>query len=665
MRDSRSAGPRKWSRSPWLALGLLLALGGLVWQTRASELDLRYAAYGFSPMTFAVKRCHPEWFARDFPSGVENLARSAPMHVYPLAYRLLGIAPERLLPVVLAAEMVVLAAGVIVLTRTLRPRAPAMAGVLVAVLVLASHARNMNFGAYRQPFLWAKYHNFADGLRLLAVAAVVGGRPVAAGLLAAGSLMSHPTMGLMGAVVVAACAAAKPRELLGRRAMAGVAAFLVPAGLWAVLAVGTGTGGERVPHELWFDLTRLASFHWYPIHNGLLTFAHEAALLPFLSLTALGGFYLVRAGPVGERDRRVLWGAAAALGLVLVGLVFSVVEVSPLVTKLALHRANGVVVTLALIYAVAGLWADVEAGAPWRRLVAAGVLVLPFLAHPDPEPGFPLVLTLALTLPAWLPLCQGRLAARRDLLAVVPAALGATLVVVYAGTELLGPLTGGAYTGWRWLGRWPMLVGLGVVAAAAAAPKARRVGLVPLVVLVAFAGGAVTWTLSQRLTGGQRAFRRDLKNAQLWAREHTATDALFLVDPALHYPAMGYGWRDYARRSSWGSLREWLLTGWNYTSDLATCREGLRRLEDLGVDVEDYLGHEPPRAGFAELSRDLLRRYYTADDPWRLDLARRHGIDYSVSRPRGSVAASDLHVAYRNDHVVIHDVRPSHSPQPA
>ena len=664
MREPRAAGLQALSRSPVSAGGLLLAIGLLAWWARASELHLHYAAYGFSPMAFTLKRCHPEWFVRDFPSGVENLAKSAPMHVYPLAYRLLGVAPERMLPVVLAAEMVVIALAVIVLTRALRPRAPAIVGVLVAVLVLASHARNMNFGAYRQPFLWAKYHNFADALALLAIAAVVGGRPVAAGLLAAGSLMSHPTMGLMGAVVVAACAAAKPRELLSRRGIAGAAAFLIPAGLWALLAVGTGTGGERVPRELWFDLTRLATFHWYPIHNGLLTFQHGVALLPFLSLTALGGFYLVRAGPVAERDRRVLWGAAAALGLVLVGLVFSLVEVSPAVTKLALHRANGLVVTLALIYAVAGLWGDVEAGAPWQRVVAAAVLVLPFLPHPDVEPGFPLALALALTLPVWLPLCQGRLEARRHLLAIVPAAVGATLVVVYAATDLLGPLTAGAYTGLRWLGQWPVVVGLAVVAAAAAVPKARKLGLVPLAVLLAFAGGAVYWTLSQRLTADQRALCRDLKRAQLWARRNTPTDALFLVDPVLSYPVTGYGWRDYAGRSSWGSAREWLLTGWNYTSDLATCREGLERLEALGADVDDYLGYRPPRAGFAELSRDLLRRYYTADDRWRLDLARQYRIDYFVSRPRGAIAASDLPVAYRNDHIVIHDVRQAALPEP-
>jgi hypothetical protein len=85
--------------------GALLAFGAFVWWCRASDLDLLYAAYGLGPMNFTHKACAPEQFARDFPSGVENFAKSAPMHAYPLAYRLLGVAPERLIPVMLAVEL--------------------------------------------------------------------------------------------------------------------------------------------------------------------------------------------------------------------------------------------------------------------------------------------------------------------------------------------------------------------------------------------------------------------------------------------------------------------------------------------------------------------------------------------------------------------------------
>ena len=77
--------------------GVLVAFGAFLWWVRAQDIGLLYAAYGFGPMAYTHKRCHPERFARDFPSGVENFDKSAPMHAYPLAYRCLGIPPERLM----------------------------------------------------------------------------------------------------------------------------------------------------------------------------------------------------------------------------------------------------------------------------------------------------------------------------------------------------------------------------------------------------------------------------------------------------------------------------------------------------------------------------------------------------------------------------------------
>ena len=639
--------------------GVLAAFGVFLWWGRAADLDLLYAAYGFGPMELTARTAHPERFARDFPSGVENLAKAAPMHAYPLAYRFLGVPPERMVPVVLAAEMILLAIAAIVLTRTLRPEASPVVPVLVAALVLASSARDMNFGAYGQPFLWAKYHNFADAFRLFAVAAILSGRPILAGVLAAGSVLCHPTMGLMGGVFVGACALWQPRRTLGRRHLLGAGLFLAIAGAWGALVVGTGgSGGEPFPKALWFAITRMSSFHWYPIHNGLLTQAHRAAFLPFLSLLTLASFYLARSGAPGERARRVLAGSAAALALVVAGLAFSVVELSPTLIKLCLPRANGMVVTVALVYAVAGLWDDIRSAPPWRQVVAALVLASPFLS----KPGFPLVFVLLLAMPAWLPACQGRLGPRWNLLALVPGAASVLGLIAWAVAEQTGPWTSSAYTGIGWLTRTPVLVGLALVTAAAATPSLRQRHLVRIAVLAVLGCGAMRWALAYRLGEEGRAWCRKYKAVQLWARENTPEDALFLLDPVIRYPGLGYGWRDYAQRSSFGMLREWLLTGWNYTSDYATCRTALERLGEFGITIDDYLGQDPPMAGYDELRADLHRRYYTASDTWRRDVARRYSIDYFVSKKLGTAATSSLPVVFENELFVIHAVRPGSEP---
>lgn len=640
MADSNNLWTRA-ARSPLLPYALLAALCAFLWWGRAADLDLLYATYGLGPMSFVYKTAEPAHFARDFPSGAENVSKSAAMLVYPLAYLALGIPPEGLWPVFLAFEIALMAFTMIVLVRTLRPRAPPVVAALVAALAVASNARDMNFAAFRQPCLWATFYNVADSLRLLAIVFVLRGRPVVAGALLGGSFASHPAMGLMGGLFIAGCLALEPRELLRRRFLAASLVFLAIAGLWTAHVFGSEpAAGEPFPAGLWFDLTRLFSHHWYPIEEGLLTAKHRAALVPFLSFLALLGYCLGREAPLGERDRKAAAGMAAMLALTALGLALSTLRLSPALTKLALHRANDLVLTVGLVYVAAGLWGELDSGSPWRGLAAAAALASPFLS----KPGFPLLASVALAAPFCLR--RGLLSAR--LMAAVPAGTGVLAVAVYALLGMAGPVTSSAYTGLGWLGTPPVLIGGGLLALALLA----RRELAQAALVAALAAAAIHWQNGFRLKPELRAWSQAYKDAQFWAREHTPPDALFLVDPVLLHPDTGYGWRDYSRRSSFGSLREWLYLSWHYTSDYRLCREGLQRAAEFGVDVTDYLGRPPARAASA-LAAEVQRRYYTATDDWRLDLARRYHVDYFVSRNPGGPMTSRLPIVYENPHFVI------------
>ena len=123
-------------------------------------------------------------------------------------------------------------------------------------------------------------------------------------------------------------------------------------------------------------------------------------------------------------------------------------------------------------------------------------------------------------------------------------------------------------------------------------------------------------------------------------------------------PTTIYGWRDYAQRSSFGNLREWLLTSWSYSSDFAVCQEGLKRVGEFGVKVDAYLGYRPMLAGYRRLEDDVLRRYNAAGDDWRLDLARRYGIAFFVlEKAKGGVRTA-LPVAYENARFIVLAAQP-------
>jgi len=628
----------------------LVPLLAVLWWGRVEDLRLEFASYGVGPMSYVYKAANPQRFAKDFPGGVEQFRASAPMHIYRLAYAVLGIEPEQVFPVFVAFEIVLMSVAMIALTRALRPSAPPIVAALAAAWVVASGARDMNLASFAQPFFWGLYYNVADGLRLFAIVAMLRGRVVLSAALLAGSFMSHPAMGLMGGVFVLAALLAKPRELLARRNLSAGLVFLALVGFWGIAVLGSEpVSGGRFPAQVWFDLTRLNSYHWYPVAKGMFTTYHSAALVPFLSFLVLLAYYLTRSWPLGEGDRKISLGAAAMLLLVVLGVVFSVLQTSPALVKLSLHRANDLVLAVGIVYVAAGLWAEVESGRVWRGIIAGLVLASPFLG----PPGFPVLGSALLAAPA----CRsiGRRTLRPGDAAVVlllAVALGA--VAFYANAGMAAPVDSDAYTGLAWWLRPPVLAGALVFSVALAVRRWAGTAIPRALAIGLLAASAGVWTTNFRLGEAAAAWCREYKSAQLWARENTPANALFLVDPTIYY-----GWRDYSRRSSFGNLREWLYTSWCYSSDYEHCQEGLRRVAAFGIDVDGYLRWRPPLAGFHALSEELGRRFSTATDELRLDLASRYGIDYMVIGRGPGVRPTRLPVVYENRSFLIVALRPS------
>jgi hypothetical protein len=232
-------------------------------------------------------------------------------------------------------------------------------------------------------------------------------------------------------------------------------------------------------------------------------------------------------------------------------------------------------------------------------------------------------------------------------------------VGIYTATRLAGPPTSAAYAGLNWLATKPVLVGY-VLFCIAVLARSKVHWLAQGVLVAALGAGAVLWQLDSPISPELRAEYRAYKAAQLWARDHAPPDALFMVDPVLFRTEAGYGWRDYSRRPSFGSVREWLYLSWHYTSDYALCKEGCRRVAEFGVDLPRYLGTRSPRDASGSLCYAVWEYYnFKATDEWRLDLARRYNISYFVSRKLPGRPESRLPVVYENELFVIQAARES------
>ena len=606
---------------------------------------LEVAWHGYTAYQYVHKIFSPENFERDFPSHVEMFKNSAAMRFYDLSYALFKVGPEYTTPVFIAFEIFILVVAFCALVKAIRPNASAPVFVLVALLVITSWARNMNIARYGQPYFLGVYHNVADGFRILAIAMMLKRRPILASLFLAAAFTTHPTMGTMGAIFVLAIGLSDLRNVRKRSYLAGGALFVVIAVLWSVCVVGpTLAGGAGFPADLWIKVTKILSCHYYPYRMGLFTSANRAVLIPFLSLMILCTFYMRSKGEKTRTDRRVVAGMMAMLFLVVLGVFFSANSISPFLIKLSWHKANDLMISVALVYVADGLWREFHPRSLWRAGLAGLILVSPFLMNP----GFPLLCSLLLTAPAWLSLTREHWKAPGNRIVALLVLLSGALLAYYGTAGWLGPRPwfDPAYVGGRRFVAVLLVFAVGgisifrFVQRKIAAPMMQAAAIMVLIVC------SVRWTTERVLLPQTAAEYRDFKEVQIWARENTKRKALFMVDPTICY-----GWRDYSVRSSFGNYREWLFLSVCYKSNQRLFNEGVKRASELGLHLPAYF--TSPTSGRMALHWKIKEIFYNKDDAWRLDIARRYGIDYFVLVRKYMVSESDLPTAYKNRRFVV------------
>lgn len=629
-----------------LLLGLLLAV---IW-ANATQIGLKAATDGWSPIFWVFAQLHPSQFVNDFPSGIAVYDRSLPMHVYLLASKYLGIQPEVLLPIMVGAEIVLVGIGSVYLSRALLPQAPPIASILFAALVVASSVRTMDLARFASPHEFiGLYYGIADACRIVGVALIVRGRVLLASFALAIAVMSHPIWGGLAAVFgFCFLVIGRPAAFRTWPVWAGAATFVVLVGSWFVYQFGaTEMASGSIPAERWVALTRAFSYHWYPVDIGVFTHFHWAHSTPFVSFCLLLAHYIVRVSLASSTVRALAVGFIVMGCIAAVGVLNASVLLIPALIKVALHRAAELIILVGLPIVAWGLLKDALTAAVWVRAIALLICVSPFLDRP----GLPLLLSVLLVAGKWFEewRCSDRLP--RVLEAVI--ATGAlTLPVVY--------FLGG------WGGDWKFTHYFG-------SPTVYWVGTIALVAQIAMmrflkSTGALAATVAVlavcvgifltefRLPEARVRFAQSFRDAQLWAKENTPRNAVFLLDPTIYY-----GWRDYSERSSFGNLREWAHTSWAYDSQGSNYREGMRRLGEFDLTIDPYLNLKPSIAGFDAAHRELMTRFYKMPDSGLAEIARRNNLDFIVIVRKNEAQTRLFTILFKNEHFVIYRV-PEKSP---
>ncbi|THB70156.1 MAG: hypothetical protein D6E12_03190 [Desulfovibrio sp.] len=355
--------------------------------------------------------------------------------------------------------------------------------------------------------------------------------------------------------------------------------------------------------------------------------------------------YLARPSRSPQLDRLAVGGMVAMAAMTVLGVLLSLSE-QPQFIKLALHRASMLLVIIGLVYVVDGLWRDIRTGPWWLAAVAGTVLISNFLS--GSSAGFPVALCLLLAWPSIKTFFRGKERPTGAILAVFLAAVLCLLMALYYSKGWLSSWQTPAYFGGKQNIVALFMLSMLMIVINFCKEKRESWKIVPgLAVLIIFFFTAVAWVQDSVPGAYSRTRKVEYMEAQLWAKDNTETDALFMVDPTI-----SYGWRDFSSRSSFGVLREWLYTCYGYTNDYDAWVLGRERFGEYGIDLDQSVP-EPSIIWGDIITEAVLKQFYTWDKERFAQLADKYGITHIVMQKMFVQADLGMDMVFENNFFII------------
>jgi hypothetical protein len=613
---------------------------------------LHIAWSGFSPAYFVGFERHPDWFSNGFPSGAEELVKSAQMSLYLLTDRI-GVPITMAMRGMTGLEIAMLASGAVWASRLLDPKASWTVAGLISLFLISSHLSQPNFGHWGSPYYGWNY-NTAYACFLVGIAAAVRNRLYLAAVSLSLCVWIHVTLGAIAIVFAAAAVSANLRQYRPRDLIAAVVVGAILTGAWlAYMASMSEIGGGGIPNESYIAFTRLMSYHLFPVDVGTFWESQWDTLIPFLSVAVLFIVYWPdRSDCLAQVSRQIGAGCLAMLVLTALGVWASRYWPQPFLIKLALQRSSILISLFAVFFIIPGLWRDATVHRNiLRATIAALTLIAPFFV----PSGVPLASAVLLgVFVLWERTRKSGWQFREFVLAAcLAASVGIATFYFLAG--LAPGWRDPAYTGVALMvASTPSII---LVALLVIAMALRQRMPLPMILLPALAISAVIWgrSLDEFSSPQLRAKAHDYLAAQQWAHDNTPVGTLFMPDP-VHF----YGWRDASLRPSFGNVREWLYSGWLYNSRKAVFDSGVDRLHALGLSEGRYINLDGKRPidRQSELNADLQKAYYSLDLSGFTALAQKYGIGYFVI-DKSFRTQVPLNVAFENSNYLIGSIRAS------
>lgn len=637
----------------WFILIFALAVGA---HTYFFQIQWPISIQGFSVLEVLESTKNPENFEQDYPGGSRLTTRASILTcLYHPIQKLTGISGLNLMMLMIALEILCVVLGSFLLWRVLVSRKDDKDDHLLfkwgflwlTIILLLSYVTRPNWANFAFPYFHGQFYGFGDGLRLAAIAFTLMRQWKWVALCLMIGFMIHPIKMVMACIFILVLALYDWRKSLNKISMCwGIltSAFFY---LWAYFWLGLGQGAEglHISVEDFVAYTRIFQSHWYPMDLGYLTFRHDRALSPFMGLMLMSMLALSQNKWPQHRMYQFLLGFFALIIVAFVGLWVSVDQSSIILIQICLLRATTLATLLApfiILSAVLIMWRDGK----WHWVALYAVFLLG--GFENIKYMSPVLALMAVFLHVW------EQKSIRWWIGLCMFIVAVTVVWLWLSyPDVNNPV-------FLALKRLPLVLLIwGLMLLTPKVPHWFRLGLsvqnirLFSAMLVLFIWGSFWGYENRHIKDVYKDKARDFQEVQLWAKNATAKDALFMVDPCQYY-----GWRDFSARSSIGTPREWYMTGWAYSGDQEVLTQGKAIGKALGLDISAHRSQRGEQliSNTWDVCLDAQNHFYDPERNGIRKLVNEFGVDYFIMLKEKSKAMVGLIKAQpvkENNHYIV------------
>ncbi|MEE3078574.1 MAG: hypothetical protein VX341_04485 [Bdellovibrionota bacterium] len=606
----------------------------------ADDFLIAAAVRGETPLIYVYKHIYPENFVHNFTDLTDTYDSSIAMHLWIWAYDLLSIKPENFVNIFILLETFFLAFCSLSFTKMVLPKSNNLTRYIIMAIFIASYGRNMNFARFHQPVIFGLYYCFAEGFRLLAIGNYIKKSYIKSGTFLSLSIMCHPTMGIMGAFFLFALYVLESlKEKNINLKKTGIFFISLAIGAcWTLFQIkNEGVSSAGIPTKDWFLLTEMSSYHWYPISIDVFGEMHNSILFPFTGFLLLITSFLHTNKEKWPLYKNLVIASYWIMGLVALGVINSYFKFSPILTKIALHRSNDIILAVFTPFIVSHLIKTIKDSNVASSVLATIILVSSFLY----SPGYPLFVILIFTLVKYKKeLLNLKFKENLDIKVMFISStllFFAYLIIFYNGSLL-------KYVGKK--EHFIFFIAIAVLYIILHKKHKTKYKKIALTLSILVAQGFYfkeTFTNKTFLHSSRVDFAQSYLEVQEWARDNTQNTDLFVPPPHIVY-----GWRDISLRSSFGNIRDFVFDSWFYKSNYKTYKEGLKRASLYGINPFDYKHLRSVRA-YSQMVIDSRDNYGKFTDEWRNKLATEYHVDYFVYEKKYVSFKTSLKKVFEND----------------